>query len=55
MWKFDIPIDTRFFAVASCMLGYIEMTVFDFGTAIHTFALYITAVKRIQVSLRNLF
>ncbi len=49
MWFFDIRFDTRFFAIASCMLGYIELSVLNFGVGIHTFAQYLTAEKRIQV------
>ena len=50
IWKFDIRFNTQFFAVASCMLGYIEMSVLYFGTGIHSLAQYISAEKRIQVS-----
>ena len=54
MWIVDKRFDIRFFAVASCMLGYIELSEFlDFGVGIHTFAQYLTAEKRIQVSLKK--
>lgn len=46
----NIRFDTRFFALASCMLSYMELTVLDFGTAIYTFAQYLSAEKRIRVS-----
>ena len=50
MWTWDIRFDTRFFAVASCLLGYLEVSVLDFGASIHTIAQYISAEQRIQVS-----
>ena len=49
MWLWNIHFDTRFFAVASCMLYYLEISLLDFGTGIHTLAQYISAEKRIQV------
>jgi hypothetical protein len=55
IWTFDIRFDTQFFAVASCMLGYIEISVLDFGTGIHGLAQYISAEKRIQVSASAFF
>ena len=49
LWALDIRFDTRLFAVASCMLGYIETSVLDFGTGIHNLAQYVSAEKRIRV------
>jgi hypothetical protein len=56
MWKFDIRFDTRFFAVAYCLLGHTELVFMGWFTeAIRSLAKYMTAVKRIQVSDRHLF
>jgi len=52
MWSFNIQFDTRFFAIASCMLGYMRLSVVDFfHYAIRYLVNYIAAQKRIQVSL----
>lgn len=54
MWTIDLRFDTRFFAIAACMLGYIEVSVLNFGTGMHTVAQYFSAEKRIRVSLEKL-
>jgi hypothetical protein len=52
MWLFSIQFDTRFFAIASCMLGYMRLSVVDFFQfAIRFLVNYMAAQKRIQVSL----
>lgn len=50
MWMIDLRFDTRFFAIAACMLGYIEVSVLNFGIGIHSVAQYFSAEKRIRVS-----
>lgn len=54
MWTIDLRFDTRFFAIAACMLGYIEVSVLNFGIGMHTVAQYFSAEKRIRVSLEKL-
>lgn len=49
MWTWNIRFDTRFFAVASCLLGYLESSVLDFGATIQVIAQYLSAEQRIQV------
>ena len=50
MWATNTPIDTRFFAVAACMLGYMRLSIVDFFTyAIRNLVHYLAARKRIQV------
>jgi hypothetical protein len=53
MWALNMRFDTRFFTIASCMLGNLEITVIDFGVGIRDFVHYLTAEKRITVSLFN--
>jgi hypothetical protein len=55
MWAFDMRFDTRFFAIASCMLNYLEYSLIEFGVAIRNLVNYLTAVKRIQVCLKTFF
>jgi hypothetical protein len=49
MWSFDMRFDTRFFAVASCMLGHLELSLSSFGGGIRNLVDYFAAAKRIQV------
>ncbi len=49
MWSLDMRFDTRFFAVASCMLSHVDNSLLNFGTGIHSLVDYLTAAKRIQV------
>jgi hypothetical protein len=49
MWSFDMRFDTRFFAISSCMLSYLELSLLDLGTAIRNLVNYLTAARRIQV------
>jgi hypothetical protein len=55
MWSLDMRFDTRFFAVASCMVGYLEISVIEFGIGVHDFVHYLTAVKRLKVSSTKTF
>jgi hypothetical protein len=50
MWSLNIRFDTRFFAIASCILGFMRVYVIDFFTyAIRDLANYLAARKRIEV------
>jgi hypothetical protein len=50
MWSLGIQFDTRFFAVAACMLGYMRLSIVDFFTyAIRYLVYYIAAKRRIEV------
>lgn len=49
-WASDKHFDARFFAVASCMMGYLEVSLWDFGIGVHDLAHYLTAEKRMTVS-----
>ena len=49
MWSLNIRFDTRFFAISSCMLIYLELSLLNLGTGIRNLANYLTAAKRIQV------
>ena len=51
MWWFNIRFDTRFFAIASCLLVHLRLTVVHiFSAAVKDFVHYIAAQRRIQVS-----
>lgn len=51
MWYFNIPFDTRFFAIAYNLLGHTELFFMDWFTeAIRSTARYVAAAKRIEVS-----
>jgi hypothetical protein len=50
MWLLDMRFDTRFFAVASCMLGHLEYSLLEFGKGMGDLVNYLAAAKRIQVS-----
>ena len=46
----NMPIDTRFFALAACMLGYMRLSIVDFFSyAIRNLVHYSAAKKRIEV------
>jgi hypothetical protein len=50
MWYFNVPFDTRFFAITTCILGNLKFAVIEFfASAIRDLAHYETARKRIQV------
>ncbi|CAF3410899.1 unnamed protein product [Rotaria socialis] len=52
MWSLGIHFDTRFFAVASCMLGYMRLSIIDFFTfAVRHLVHFLAAKKRIQTFL----
>ena len=51
MWTLDWKFDTRFFAIASCLLGFIKVSVIElFSCAIRSMSHYFPARKRIEVS-----
>ena len=51
MWSLDLRFDTQFFAIASCMLGFMRFSVVDFfSNAIRDLSHYLPARKRIEVS-----
>ena len=50
MWSLGIKFDTKFFAVAACMLGYMRLSVADFfNYGVRSLVHYLAARKRIQV------
>ena len=50
MWSLGIHFDTRFFALAACMLGYMRLSIVDFFSyAVRYLVYYIAAKKRIEV------
>ncbi|UJR31956.1 hypothetical protein I4U23_019429 [Adineta vaga] len=52
MWSLGIQFDTRFFAVASCMLGYMRLSIVDFfNYAIRYLVYYWAAKNRIETFL----
>ncbi|CAF3984050.1 unnamed protein product, partial [Rotaria magnacalcarata] len=52
MWSLGIHFDTRFFALASCMLGYMRLSIIDFFTfAVRHLVHFLAARKRIQTFL----
>ncbi len=52
MWSLEIKFDTRFFALASCMLGYMRLSIVDFFSfGVRGLVHYLAAKTRIQVSL----
>ena len=53
MWSLNMRFDTAFFAVVACLLSYLEMSVGDFGVGIRNLVNYLTAAKRIQVSMNS--
>ncbi len=53
MWSVGIQFDTRFFALAACMLGYVRLSIVDFfNFAIRYLVHYLAAKERIQVSFK---
>ncbi|CAF1332047.1 unnamed protein product [Didymodactylos carnosus] len=52
MWSLNIQFDTRFFAIASCLLGYVRWVVMDcFNYAIRNLVQYVAAKRRIETFL----
>ncbi|CAF0825031.1 unnamed protein product [Rotaria sp. Silwood1] len=52
MWSLDIRFDTRFFAIASCMLGFMRLFVIEFFSyAVRDLSHYLPARKRIEAFL----
>jgi hypothetical protein len=50
MWLLNIQFDTRFFAIAFCILGYMRFFVIElFGMGIRECGHYLTARTRIEV------
>ena len=44
MWSLDLRFDTRFFAIASCMLGFMRISVIEYFTgAVRDFSHYLSA------------
>ncbi len=55
MWSVNIRLDTRFFAIASCMLGFMRVNVIDFfSNAIRDLSNYFVSRKRIEVCRNHL-
>lgn len=50
MWVMNMNFDISFFAVVTSLLGYLELSVMDFGMCIRNLVNYLIAAKRIQVS-----
>jgi hypothetical protein len=54
MWSLNIRFDTRFFAIASCVMGFMRVYVIDFfSNAIRDLSDYLAARKRIEVWRNN--
>ena len=51
LWAWDIRFNIRFFAVAACLISTLELSVLEFGVGVQDFARYLTAAKRLRVSL----
>ena len=51
MFSLDMRFDTRFFAISSVMLGYLEISLLDFGNGIRSLVNYLAAAKRIEVGI----
>ena len=49
LWSLDMRIDTEFFAVTTCLLGYLEFAVMDFSSAIRSLVNYWSATQRMEV------
>ena len=50
MWSLNIRLDIRFFAIASCIMGFIKVYVIHFfGSAVSDLSNYLVARKRIEV------
>ena len=54
IWSLNMRFDTRFFVISSCFLSYLEELLMDLGIAMRHLTNYITAVRRIQVSVEKL-
>ena len=53
MWSFDIRADTRFFALAACLLYYLEVSVIELIIAVRDSAHYLTAERRLTVNTQD--
>ncbi|CAF0985467.1 unnamed protein product [Rotaria sordida] len=52
MWSLNLRFDTRFFAIASCILGFMRLTIIEFfSNAIRDLSHYLPARKRIEAFL----
>ena len=50
MWALGMTFDTRFFALAVCMLTFMRLSIIDFFTyAVRNLVHYLAAKKRIEV------
>lgn len=50
MWSLNIRLDTRFFAIASCLMGFMRVyAIYFFGNGIRDLSDYLAARKRIEV------
>jgi hypothetical protein len=53
MWSIGIKFDTRFFALAACMLAYMRLSIVEFfNYAVRNLVYYLAAKKRIEVSMK---
>lgn len=50
MWSLNMKFNVSFFAVVSSLLGYLELSVTDFGICIRNLVNYLTAEQRIKVT-----
>ena len=51
MWSLNIPLDIRFFAIASRLTGFMKIYVIEFfGNAVRDLSTYLVSRKRIEVS-----
>jgi hypothetical protein len=54
MWSLDLRFDTRFFAVAFCILGFMRICVIEYFTsAVRELSHYLPAQKRIKVRING--
>lgn len=50
MWALNVPFNTHFFAVASCLLAYMRTPIVEFfSIGVKAFVNFLAAQKRIQV------
>lgn len=55
MWAMNVQLNTQFFAVASCLLAYMQTPIVEFfSIGIKAFVNYMAAQKRIKVSSHDL-
>ena len=51
MWSLNIPLDIRFFAIASRLTGFMKLYVIEFfAYAVSNLSNYLVSQKRIEVS-----